>query len=299
MQQPVNHHWLPQFLMRPWCGDDGLVTSFFRPYKNVVAKRKSPKSLGSNDDLYTIRWVKMDDPYFMEKHVFTETFDTPSAKTRDKMFHGEFPDKLSMERTDFSTFLIMLMIRKPDLIEEKRKILSEEWRKTIENLSYPDGDNKKFMSNHEFETFYKKWFDGFEDYIIMYALLESASKSAYIPMLSSLEWTVYDVSSGGFDLVLGDNPLQMWSRNGEIERVTLPLSPIHLFVAGTPTALATEPTFNPEFRQVLALDNVVQQFQKANKFVIARNLGPKDRLLKLAERKLKMPDGSLPSDVNA
>jgi hypothetical protein len=96
--------------------------------------------------------------------------------------------------------------------------------------------------------------------------------------------------------VLGDTPLQIWATNGIIEQVVLPLSPVRLFVAATTSHLAKEPIFENEFRQVLALRSIGDQFRKADKFVIARDVGKNDGLLKLAEINLKMPDGSLPLD---
>jgi hypothetical protein len=87
-------------------------------------------------------------------------------------------------------------------------------------------------------------------------------------------------------LVLADRPVRVWGESAKLTRLTLPLGPDHLFVAGR-FSDREEISFSEKFRELLAIDIVGQQFRQADNFVVARTREP---YLALAEDIMKKPN---------
>ena len=48
-QQSTRHHYIPQFYLRRWAGDDDKVCEFSRPHKNIYRQRVYPIQTGFKD----------------------------------------------------------------------------------------------------------------------------------------------------------------------------------------------------------------------------------------------------------
>ena len=54
VQVSRRHHYVPQFYSKQWCGDDGRLCEFSRPYRDVIPKRKYPSATGYQNELYSV-----------------------------------------------------------------------------------------------------------------------------------------------------------------------------------------------------------------------------------------------------
>lgn len=275
--EPRNHHWLTRGFMVPWVGDDGLVESFFRPHERVVARRKSPKSIGSERDLYRIEAEKVSDPAIFER-IFGRVEDR-ALKIRDKLLDAGVSALSADERQTFAYFLALLLVRRPEYVLPKIDAAQTDWESRLSSSLQPQISAGAI----DFDDLRAR-VQGHGKILVLQAMAQSAASFAH--QIETLSWRTFDVSSGGLPLVLADFPFRMWSRSGgRLELMTLPLSPEVAFVAGQGESWA-EVRYREEFRQTLAIDFIGEQFRSARRFVIGKDKGPHDSYIDLAERYL-------------
>jgi hypothetical protein len=283
MNEPKLHHWLPQFLMRPWCDSDGLLISFYRPRDKVIWKKRSPKSLGGSNELYTIHWGKIENKKQIETNVFARTLDDPAAKVRDRLLSGELDILTREERVVFSQFLLSLLLRRPDNLVERRKEHEQGWLEDMARIPLKVDGGQRLPTSEELAVIRRGW-AGYGSDLVLRTMLEAIGDPGNWEQICSLDWKVVDMSKSRFDMVFGDRPIEkLWPRN-DLRYLLLPISPDSVFVAASKRAYLNELNDPDEFREVFALRVVGNQFRRAEKFVVSRNLGPNDGFLRIAER---------------
>lgn len=293
MSEPREHHWLPQFLMYRWSGSDGLVNRFYRPHKDIVAGRKSPKSLGVIRDLYTSKWLLAADPYEIEKNTFTKAVDTPASTIIRKLVEEGVHSLSDTERRAFAQFLTLTLLRVNERFPEEDGPFSN-----ADNfLSRVRTDLPSHSVNDEdIKDHFRKTIDGYEKHMKIQAMMEHAVYSSHTASILGLKWKIVKFDGEKEELVFGDHPIRLWGSSGLINRLFMPLSPWHLFIAAEREYFDNEPLLREEFRLVLALQTNQMQFEDARDFVISRDLGPNNGFRTMAEWYMRMPDGSSPSD---
>jgi hypothetical protein len=236
MNDPICHHYNPQFYLRQWAGAaDGRLVRFYRPYQKVVPSRVTPEHTGFEPRLYTLEGTA--DPQIVETGFFSPV-DNAAALVLERLvvprpglvLLRELDNK---QRRDWTRFLMSLVSRSPQSLEEFKVMLNKSIRENIES-----GHNDKYLANKR---------DDDPGSVYEYALqqtpeLENVYK-AFLPELIANEpigqliinmmWAVYDVSKAPYTLLTSDRPCM--THHGGLGHstclLTLPLSPTHLFVA--------------------------------------------------------------------
>lgn len=284
MSDPVSHHWLPQFLMRPWCGKDKKVTRFYRPHDRVISGRKSPGSIGAEDHLYTVVCKYLEDPAHYEKRVMTGAADTPAAVMRDRLLAGDIPAKSeNLARSEFGRFLIFLKLRQPDVVKQHRERIGKPIDETVEKLrqKLPPDYFEAHFSHHVANL------QGVGDLHAMHSLLELTTHHALVPQIADATWRVVDVAGAEVEFVLGDDPAMIAAADDRLWEIRMPISPTKLLVIGDRYRMDQDLRLQEPHKRCLVLDINRAQFEKAKDFVIATGLGPNDGLLTLAERYMR------------
>lgn len=253
----------------------------------------SLKALGSERDLYEAQWKGFKDPSFIEK-TLSKHIDGPAANIRDRLLAGDVESLSRGERDTFATFLMLLLIRDPASIRPKQEPIETQFWEGIKGSPRTiDGVTRK-MTDAEAKEVYDEVFKGYGGDLVFEAMIKYAHDSPHSRVLKKLQWRVFEMSTDDPDLVIADRPVQIWGQKDRLERLLIPLSPKAVFIAGTPEYFDNEIKLQSQFRGALAVDCIGEQFRQARRFVVARNLGPDDGLLEIAEWNLRMPDGSKP-----
>jgi len=79
MNEPINHHYLPVFYLKQWCGDDGKVVRYYRPYREVVPSTVIPDNTGYEPNLYTLEGFPTDLRASIETHYMGPEIDQPRS----------------------------------------------------------------------------------------------------------------------------------------------------------------------------------------------------------------------------
>lgn len=283
MSEPINHHWLPQFLMRPWCGSDKKVERFYRPNKKVVVGRKPPASLGAEDHLYTVICSTLADPYYFEKEVMTKESDTPNSRIRDEILAGNIPNISRSDRREFARFLLFLKLRRPDSVKPHKERVRRPFAENAEEL-------RAALAAHDPEYFDRHFAPkledllGASDLIAMQSVVDAAATHSILPEIVEAIWRIIDVSACPVTLVLGDNPVLWKIQDGAFECLKVPLSPTKALVIGTKLYFKNDLTLKDENTISFVLDFNRTQFEMAADFAIAIDQGPSNGFVTLAEK---------------
>ncbi|HRJ59704.1 MAG TPA: DUF4238 domain-containing protein [Azospirillaceae bacterium] len=288
MSDPTNHHWLPQFLMRRWCGDDKLVNRFYRPHSKVVFGRKSPKSLGSKKNLYTSEWKRARDSFYIEKDIFTRSIDEPASIIIEKIIKYGIEFISNKERRAFSQFITTLFhrVRQNNFStdESKEFIDFDEYVKKAKS----DSSSIKDESDQYILDYYNNNIKGAWKHIWITAFLEHSVSCEMTQDLYNMEWHI--LKNETVEYVLGDNPVQIFGKNSKLMSVTIPISPNLAFIASKKDYFDKDVIFKKEFREIFVIQQNRKQFETARDFVISCDLGPNDGLLRIAEIYMKISD---------
>lgn len=284
MSEPQKHHFVPQFLMRPWANPvTQKLTYIWKPHDKLVLGSASPKSLGCDEKLYTLSHDIFPDRQMIETGIMTKDIDTPAATVHGKLLSGLEPESLQLvDKFHFAALCILLALRRPEVLKPIQENAEETMRQALRKMDRTVSGVTGPMSEAEADSLYKKDFAGIGRGLALVELANQKRKSKYILQLMGLDWKTFTVPAGGLQFVLGDNPVQQYGKKGDgvIQRLYLPISPNMLFVAGSKGFFASDIDLRDEFRDILPLKHMMDQFALATKFAI---LGPDvdaDRYLK-------------------
>src|ERR1700726_3916064 len=79
MSQPKKHHYIPVFYLCQWCGENGCLCEYSRPYKGVATRWKHPTATAYVEGLNTIPGLPPEEGAFVER-VFLQYVDDWAAK---------------------------------------------------------------------------------------------------------------------------------------------------------------------------------------------------------------------------
>jgi Protein of unknown function (DUF4238) len=114
-----DHHFVPRFLLRPWCVG-GLLHGYWwdRRRGELACKRKGPKGFCLQLDLLTLRAHDLGRDAL--ERIFFGNIDTRGAEARDRLLVGG-PRALNLDqRCDFARLLLSLDARRPAIVSNLR-----------------------------------------------------------------------------------------------------------------------------------------------------------------------------------
>ncbi len=288
MNAPSKHHFLPEFYLRRWCGEDGKFTRFTRiREKSLAVLRAHPAQAGFKTDLYRLPGHHKDDmaAQLLEWGFFRQV-DNDAARAL-AILHGEAPWHWAPDtRSGWSRFLLSLMHRTPRHWE---RILEELARLDAEALPEVQARYEELRSPTDPKTF-DEWIARRDpDYIEKerYKMAARAIDNAELGTpINNIEWRVYDLSKSDRALLTSDNAVILVALDLPEGHLALPISPAKLFVAARQlkfhAQIADLAERNPSrlARHVNRLtvqraDDVVIAYDETQRLFIERHFGTK------------------------
>ncbi|SIN59573.1 Protein of unknown function [Parasphingorhabdus marina DSM 22363] len=242
----MKQHFIPEFLLKNWCGDDGRLERYTSPIDGkIVSRRVFPSATGFQKDIYTLDDVATEHRHHIELEFFQKV-DSLAAKTFYKILNREIESMSDDDIVNWARFVYSLMHRVPQSIE----MWKEKWRST--QLS--DGS---FLNDSEAVEMAKQNLPFF---------IESERTVLFI---AQMDWHVVRTDSCRFQLLVSEQPIVM--TNGlmrEDGHIALPISPTEIFLA-----IRTDSNFMTKLKRQ-KLEEVVrnlnrQVVERASHFVAA------------------------------
>jgi Protein of unknown function (DUF4238) len=230
-----DHHYIPQFLLRQWCNQNGLLTVFSRPYYRVVTTERNPRGTGYEPNLYAYEQVPQDHRQVIEEKFLTPHIDGPAAIVLQKLLDGGTSSLMTHERSDFTRFVMSLRARHPDAIaqakaegdrtlKEKLEQAPEEYLSVIDAgapptlLEWVEENVPPLIPNVGLSIIP----DVITDHIIGARIFNAA-------------WMAYDARQANTDFLLGDRPCLLIgdaTSSGDFS-MAFPISPTVIFLIST------------------------------------------------------------------
>lgn len=269
--------------MRPWCDEAGKVMRFWRPHNQVVSGKKSPKNIGGEDNLYSVSTKLIEDPQYFENKIMTETADTPAAPLIKQITESGCHDLTLEDKQNLSMFIILLISRNPNTIN---KIKSNGENNVYGKLMNTKDELYKISPEYYDEKFsgMEEKIKGIGEYLALHSVLEFVVNSPLVPAMSSAHWQTIHTDGSDIDFVLGNRPVLGGKNFPEFDWGILPIAPRRLLFISRKNHTFDTTYLQPEFQTPLSLLINRTQFQKANDFVIAKDLGPNSGFKVLAEQ---------------
>jgi hypothetical protein len=122
MSEPIRHHYIPVFYLKPWNGPDQRLCEYSRPYKTTKALRKHPAATGYVDGLYTVPGLPAEDAQFVERS-FMKANDDWAARAHTVFLNtvGPARDISQKEKFAWARFLYSLIVRNPENIDRMKR----------------------------------------------------------------------------------------------------------------------------------------------------------------------------------
>ena len=268
-QQSRRHHFIPQFFSRLWAGTDGKLCEYSRPHKQLVARRKAPKAVGFEFDLYSLPGAIPEDLAFLEDRFFA-TGDQRACDAVQALLTGK-PEPLSADlRAAFTRLLISFHHRTPERVKHIREGLVQEMERLLEEVreEYRTGVRAPLPPGVTFEQVASNLLQETRDFSWGNSLMNLVNSDLVGPAIYSMRWATRRLNRSDHDLLLGDHPLVRSNGFAHAQgHIALPLGPRVLFLATN--NVATERTILSQLDSQIVRDANRETLRHAKRFVYA------------------------------
>lgn len=231
VQVSRRHHYVPQFYSKQWCGNDGRLCEFSRPYREVIERRKYPSETGYQIDLYTVPGAPNGISTYIEDQ-FLKLSDQRANDALQLLLTNRMNDMDEVLRSGWARFIMTQLQRTP----QKVAWLLNAWNSGFDPESSAAADEyPKLRGPNDPATF--------DEYVRLNAerlRAVGATKMLQAVMdlpntgthLVRMVWTIATFREERFELLTSDRPVII--SDGLLKpdsHVVIPIAPDRLFIA--------------------------------------------------------------------
>lgn len=260
--EPIYHHFIPQFYLRRWSNPERKVCRFSRPYDKIIPKMTPISGTGGQDRLYELKTVSPEYAQWFEKGPM-KAIDTAANHVLDLLEAGKVESLTVDQRKMWAGFLMSMLMRGPRDIEAIKAAYADEWQRLIPEIvaDFEGSENEitRSLAKNIPEMLAKDspllgdW--GLE---MAVSLMDHSGIGTII---INMQWMVREFPEDAPELLTSDRPVM---QSGELiandDYLMLPIGPRKLFIAvgDIETVL-----------RVRAYDAALQA-EAVNKFIVGR-----------------------------
>ena len=227
-------HFIPQFLLKQWAGeDDQKLTHFFRFRGELQAKRKSPAVVARENNLLNFRYRQDKPSHKMESVFMGPEIDNPAGPVLFQMLCHGVSDLTDAQVSVWARLVASLILRNPIAVKTvlRGNELADYFRSTLNGFQ-SDYDAIRGPNDPKSPLAYLDHaMPGYANDAGIAAIPEAIESLAR--RIAEKEWAVISINLCRFDFLLGDKAVMVTKEEGtDVDIVFLPISPRHIFVAG-------------------------------------------------------------------
>ncbi|MEH7908865.1 DUF4238 domain-containing protein [Rhizobium laguerreae] len=259
---PKYHHYVPQFYLSRWATTERKICRFSKPYDRIVPKMVGLRRTGGQDSLYELKSVAPEHAQWIEMGPMWE-IDTYGSQALDLLEAGNLASMSKQERSNWSRFLMSMMMRGPDDIELIRKNYAAEWQKDVpEIIEKLQGSENKIICALADKVPEMLAADSplMADWALEMAV-ELMDHTGIGGLLNNLIWMVREVPEGVPELLTSDRPI-MASDTMILhdDYILMPIGPRKLFLGVT----------TPETEYRVSQYDIATQVAAVNRFIVGQ-----------------------------
>ncbi|YCI07065.1 DUF4238 domain-containing protein (plasmid) [Ensifer sp. D2-11] len=226
------HHFIPQFYLRPWLGDDNKLQEFGRvpPSGQIRSRRMGTASVGFAMNLYTLPGVTEDTQQNVERE-FYGAVDRTAAAVRDKLLAGS-TSLTKQERHDWARFILSLEGRHPEEMARLKAIVAQHVKDPTPEMRAAYLKMRLDRQPKDWDELTSSLFDGAPELMAIMGSTKLIANAPSLVFIENLHWYVLDTSEVTRKLITSDRPVIFTGGIAHYEgHIALPISPDKLFVA--------------------------------------------------------------------
>ncbi len=260
MNSPAKHHFNPAFSLKPWAGSDAQLCEMKRINGKVVPRRTHPNATGFQTNLYRTEGVAAEHEQHLELNVM-KPLDTAADLALKKILSGDTTPWASEERSSWTRYILSLMFRNPQAVQELRRHMRELWGVGVQALkdNYPD---RRLPSDPTtFEDYYARTNPAAAEISATNLLTTMIDNDRVGPTIFHMHWNRVPLERSKVSLLNSDRPLDRpLGLSDPRAYIALPIAPDMLFLASNDAALA----------RVIFEGNHTEAAKKMNKTVVSQ-----------------------------
>ena len=144
MKEAVRHHYIPQFILRSFCGDNGYLFYFDKSQQRIVEKKTEEVFMTRN--LYRDMVNNPDDPTRIEKDL--SRFENEASQIIKRFLEESEEIQLTMEEDEKLKLFLAIMAFRGDRVKEMFSESSSEDFKDYYSLFQKDGNLNDFWKRN-------------------------------------------------------------------------------------------------------------------------------------------------------
>jgi len=227
LNNPKDHHYLPQFLLRAWAGCDGKIERFTQPRPGKLdVRRVYPSEAGFQRNLYAA--PPGVNPSFDAERDFFQKLDSAAALAHAKLLRLEKPD--AQDRYSWAAFVLSLFHRTPEHLKATTALLDAMWDRVDDSQGRYEAI-RQAGDPLTIQEYLLRLDPNIRARSSFASLLRSIESSPLVNFLSRITWGVIDVSAAARSLLLSDNPVMLAPLAKPLGHIAMPIGPTRLFVA--------------------------------------------------------------------
>jgi hypothetical protein len=236
----LNHHYIPQFYLRPWLGDDHKLQEFRRGYQGrIQTGRYGTASTGCAEDLYTIPGVTDETKQNVEQY-FMGLVDNAAVKTRDMLMNREMPKDPEI-RHSWMRFLLSVLFRNPEELASFKGRFSTDLLSPDESIQAKYEAARQDSDPSRFEDWVVQNDPTYSERSAVIAMTKLVENVKTLDLLRSMHWRVLTTEKVSRKLMTSDRPVMMTMGMVQYRgHCAIPISPTQLFIAFSTVGFADE-----------------------------------------------------------
>jgi len=232
----IRHHYIPQFYLKFWTGDDGRLERYTRPIASkIMVRRAFPSETGFEPDLYR---APVADPIAAHRLEtdFLQQLDSRAALVFAKL--NAFPPcpLATEDHSTLSVFVRGMTYRSPAMLEAFKVNGRREWWQIVDDLEAHYEARRAASDPATYREFRAGLSPERAEASVLEILPEVFASPAVGQMLNNLPKRLIDIPASVPELLLSDDPLAR--TNGllvENGHFAMPIAPRRLLVMARDT----------------------------------------------------------------
>lgn len=226
------HHYIPEFYLKQWAGQDHRLFEFCRRHRDIVVARPTfPGGTGYVRGLYSMRAAP---PHL--KDIFEDRFmsvaDGVAATSLQLMIDDRYvptgPQKIAWTR-----FIMSLWYRTPEGIARSTEMVRKYFEsRSLEHIQSEYDKVKEPDDPPTPEEYIREQGDGMVERTLIHHLMDIIESEKVRDKIMSMQWHVGWFDNLKHPLITGDRPIIMTDGLAFPDsHLVMPLSPKYIFIA--------------------------------------------------------------------
>lgn len=277
---PSKHHFLPVFYQKRWAIGGRLIEYRRRGNGKIEGRSTYPKGSGYRRDLYKMHGAAPEQAQGVERD-FMKPLDDRASNVLEKLRKGVDQSDIPIrERYAWCAFLISLLVRTPDDIDQHRNT-SAEIMAAIKHVSVDEylAENPS-VSRQEAQAIADEYAGDAEDEKFAFRMLmKFIAESDVLKTIFDMKWRVRTLRPSSPKLITSDSPVFFSPMFNTPRGVcVMPIGPRSIFIASGSDDAERKVTRMPKYKLATVLNDYV--VKSARDVVYAQDARSENYILK-------------------